>query len=88
MATSQNNVGDEVSSMGGQLESIRDELNSQKNVSKGLQSAIEDLGRRQDKTASDLIERGKKWKSALAVEKQETQQKVVEINRRINEVSI
>ena len=40
METSQNNVGDEVSSMSGAVESLKEELIQQRKITKGLQHSI------------------------------------------------
>lgn len=77
-----------MSNMTGVLDHIRNEIIDHKRVTSDMKQTLENLEKKQNATSNALEEQGKKWKENLKTEKQENQNKFVEVNRRISDVSI
>lgn len=80
-------MGDQVSSISGQIDGLRGELVQQRKVGKGLQHAVDALSKKYDKSASDSIVRDKKWEETVHHERQQNQNKIAEVGKKVGEVN-
>lgn len=74
--------------MNGVVEHIREEILEHKRMTNQMRVTLEQLANNQKVTQNEVQSQGKKWKESLNAEKQENQNRFVQINRRISEVSI